>query len=296
MKTAEENKKDDSFKNSRFLKIFLTILIIAAIAGYAYYVSNMKKRIKNNEDITAETVNSDQTEEAENHISKPKSGEKYKAGDIIEYGSYPYYADGEEKAIEWQILEKNDDGTALVISRYALDSMPYYKSCEHITWEQSTIRQWLNNDFYDKAFQDVDKNIILESNVINEDNKQFDSEGGNDTKDKIFLLSINEANKYFDSDVSRAAEATPYAEKRGVWTVGYVKRNHRKIVEKAFPQWKKKGFPDFGCWWWLRSPGMDNALASLVLIEGEIYNIGYQVNGGSGAIRVAMKIDLSKFS
>ena len=77
-----------------------------------------------------------------------QSANNYNVGDIIEFGSYPYEADGTEKTIKGQILKKYNDGTALVISKYALDALRYNETSINITWEKSTIRKWLNNDFY----------------------------------------------------------------------------------------------------------------------------------------------------
>lgn len=73
-----------------------------------------------------------------------------KAGNIIEFGSYPFEADGTEKPIEWIILERYSDDTALLLSRYGLDSKRFDSSSNN--WEQSEIRAWLNNTFYNKAF------------------------------------------------------------------------------------------------------------------------------------------------
>ena len=121
-----------------------------------------------------------------------------KAGDIIEFGSYPFESDGTKKPIEWRILERYSDDTALLISKYCLDAMRFDSSSNN--WEQSEIRQWLNNKFYNATFKDEEKNAIIKNR-----------EAGC----KVFLLSEEEAGQYFKNDNDRKAYPTPYAEGRG---------------------------------------------------------------------------------
>ena len=201
----------------------------------------------------------------------------YEAGDIIEFGSYPYEADGTEKPIEWQILKKYNDGTAFVISKYALDNVKYNETRTDMTWETSTIRKWLNNDFYNKAFRNADKSLIKESYVVNKDNAEYNTKGGNNTRDKMFLLSIDEAKRYFSRYEKRKLLPTPYAK-------GSNSKNGNLYTRV-----------DTGgsCWWWLRSPGVDQRYAAYVDHDGAVHYSGDSVNDDSGAVRVAFKINLN---
>lgn len=190
----------------------------------------------------------------------------YEVGDIIEFGSYPYEADGTEKPIEWQILEKYTDGTALVISKYGLDSVKYNSTKTEVTWENSTIRKWLNNEFYNKAFRNTNKNLIIENYLETEANVQYGTRGGNNTFDKIYLLSIYGA-KSFSRDKEMKAFPTPYANLKT----------------------KDKGEP---CWWWLRSPGGSQDSVANVNHYGLIDSDGLFVDNENIAVRPALKINL----
>ena len=177
-----------------------------------------------------------------------------KNGDTIEFGSYPFEADGTKKTVEWRILEKKADGTALVISKYGLDARRFDASSNN--WERSEIRQWLNNEFYNATFKDEEKNAIIEN-----------SEAGS----KVFLLSKDEAGKYFKNDNDRKACLTPYAKGRGAYT---------------------NANSGGSCWWWLRSPGYDQNFAANVYPDGDVYSHGYYVYSAYNAVRVALKINL----
>ncbi len=195
----------------------------------------------------------------------------YKVGDKITFGSYPFYEDGREKAIDWIILDIDKNNNALVISDYALDNVNYNDQYVDITWENSTIRKWLNERFINDAFTPDQQSKIIKSRIANKDNARYNTKGGNATNDKLFLLSIEEANKYFKSDESRIAYPTSYAKKRGVYT------NY-----------------NYGgsCWWWLRSPGYHQYNAAYVNHDGIVVSSGNFVYIGYVAVRVALWLDL----
>ena len=119
-------------------------------------------------------------------------------GDIIIFGSYEQdnvTSNGKE-AIEWEVLDVQD-GEALIISKYALDAKPYNQELQSVTWETCTLRKWLNDDFYNTAFSSADKLKIQSTTLINVDNPYYGTEDGNNTVDKVFLLSVDEAIKYY---------------------------------------------------------------------------------------------------
>ena len=116
---------------------------------------------------------------------------KAKKGDIIKFGSYEqdYPINGKDP-IEWVVLDKKKNGL-FVMSKYALDCLPY--NTEHVdtTWAECTLREWLNKKFYNAAFNSVEKKMIRSASVKNEDNPNYITEGGKDTKDKVYLLSLS---------------------------------------------------------------------------------------------------------
>ena len=94
----------------------------------------------------------------------------------------------------WTVLDKTDD-SALLIKNRALGDVTFHDTLENITWENCSLRKYLNNDFMD-IFSDEEKQNILESQVKMNDNEMYQVNGGNDTKDKVFLLSAEEAERY----------------------------------------------------------------------------------------------------
>ena len=111
---------------------------------------------------------------------------EYKMGEVIKFGNYPQDKDGTEKPIKW-IVMKNEGNQVLLLSKYVLDTKPYNKELEKVTWETSDIRQWLNNEFYTTAFNKAEKVKIQTSLIKNEDNSEHGTSGGNDTEDKVFF-------------------------------------------------------------------------------------------------------------
>ena len=196
---------------------------------------------------------------------------EYKVGKTIEFGNYPQDKDGTEKPIEWIVMKK-EGNQVLLLSKYVLDAKPYNEEFEDVTWETSDIRQWLNNEFYTTAFNKTEKAKIQTSLIKNEDNSEYGTSGGNDTEDKVFLLSEKEADTLFSDEEERIAKATEYAEKLGV-----------DINENS---------EEKGAWWWLRSPGNDSFYAALVNYYGWVYGDGIGVNCNVYGVRPALHLNL----
>ncbi len=131
--------------------------------------------------------------------------------------------------------------TMLIIAEKPICDKPYNKEFIDVTWEKCTLRKWLNEDFY-SSFTDEEKAKIAKTTVVNSDNKKYGTKGGNDTTDKIFLLSIDEAEKLFANDATRAV----------------------------------------GSWWWLRSPGCFQDYAASVYDSGLLIHDGSYVRHESG--------------
>ena len=193
---------------------------------------------------------------------------EYKVGKTIEFGNYPQDKDGTEKPIEWIVMKK-EGNQVLLLSKYVLDAKPYNEEFEDVTWETSDIRQWLNNEFYTTAFNKTEKAKIQTSLTKNEDNSKYGTSGGNDTEDKVFLLSEKEAETLFSNDDERIAKVTGYAEKSGVYV------NEEKVA-----------------WWWLRSPGRYSSSAAVVGSDGWVYGDGSIVSGAYDGVRPALHLNL----
>ncbi len=197
-------------------------------------------------------------------------------GDYVQFGRYEQdnnTSNGREN-IEWIVLKKSGS-KLLLISRYALDCQSYDTSHTGTTWEICALRKWLNESFLENAFSSDEQNMIQSSIVTADMNPEYDTNPGNDTTDKVFLLSIKEVNQYFSSDDARECAPTDYAIAQGVSiNIGYLTGG------KAT------------CWWWLRSPGFISNYAAFVFYDGFVHCYGNQVAEGDGAVRPALWIDL----
>ena len=184
-------------------------------------------------------------------------------GEYITFGSYEQDNDlsNGKEPIEWLVLDR-DGNKALVISKYGLDCQPYNEEYKEVTWETCTLRTWLNGTFYNSAFSSSDQNRIQTTLVIADRSPTYESNPGNNTQDKIFLLSVDEAKRYFSSDEARMCAPTPYAKAQGVWTP------ENKDWDGIEAHYKVDGM--FACWWWLRSPGDTSIGASNIYHNGSI--------------------------
>ena len=201
-----------------------------------------------------------------------------RVGSTAYFGSYEQdndTANGKED-IEWIVLAK-EGNKVLVISKYALDCQTYNPTYTDVTWETCSLRKWLNGTFINNAFSTAEQNMIQSTTVTADKNQWYiTTSPGNNTTDKVFLLSITEANKYFKSDEARKCAPTDYAIAQGAWTNDSYKTGGRAT-----------------CWWWLRSPGVYGSdLAARVLRSGNVYFDGIDVNYGGGAVRPALWINL----
>ena len=190
----------------------------------------------------------------------------------------------EKQPIVWQVLERYEDGTALVLSDKVLDVKQYNENEDSCLWESSDIRSWLKGNFYNDAFDDAEIDAIKSVTLENLDNSEYGTSGGADTTDNIFLLSIDDMKnisygyneRWETCDPYRTGKATSFAISNGVKT---------SVDDTAE--------------WWLRSPGINSGSATYVVSDGfvdygkgrYICDIGYNVTGYRG-IRPAIIINL----
>ena len=186
-----------------------------------------------------------------------------KIGDSYTFGTYEQdnnTSNGKE-AIEWTVLDK-DGMSLLLVSKQALAWQQYNTSYTDVTWENCTLRKWLNGTFLNNAFSTEEQAQIQNTTVSADNNPQYSTNPGNATTDKVFLLSINEVEKYFNSNEARKCAPTAYAEAQGVWTSDTYKTPSGAAT----------------CWWWLRSPGSNQDEAAGVYVDGSVGEYGRNVN------------------
>lgn len=166
--------------------------------------------------------------------------------------------------LEWILLDLDEEsGRALVLSKECVAKMPFNVEWTKITWEHCTIRQWLNNEFYN-SLPEAFRARMIETEIVNKDSCTVP--GGSNTKDTVFLLSVDEYNA-MDEEL-RAAK-----------------------------------YHGSGCWWWLRTPGYDaynfanvnrcGGLDGGFDGNGKYVGHGYHVDSDSGCIRPACFVNLA---
>ncbi len=204
--------------------------------------------------------------------------------------------------IKWRVLSVNGS-EAMLLADKALDDKRYHTVYENVTWEGCTMRSWLNgygasaniqnqdyssNNFLDTAFGTSAQSAIKETAVENKDNLSYGTDGGNDTKDKVFLLSESEvytdtAKKYgFVSDYSTYDEA---------------RRAKSSVFAKAMGTYFSTSDDYVGnCWWWLRSPGVNSDYATYVHIDGWVTRPSINVHDSNDGMRPALNLNLTASS
>lgn len=224
-------------------------------------------------------------------VVKPTEAERSVGiGQTIRFGSYEQdnnTSNGKEK-IEWIVLAK-ENNKMLVISKFCLEAKAYNEKGGSATWEGSTLREWLNSSFLNSAFSEEEKNQISVTTVSPDNDPEYDTGLEKDTNDKIFLLSMKEAKKYFSSDDERMAKATAYAIASGPDMMTY---KHEEWGESGNEKW------DGNCFWWLRSPSYLNLLdigrytEMNVALQGNINIQGHGVANDCNTVRPAMWINM----
>lgn len=240
----EQNKKKKrhTVRDSIVKAIGIGFLICVLIICYGVYQS----QIGNDRDVApTETANT----------------QPLQIGDVIPFGAYkPYGISGDAETIEWRVLDVQGD-KALLLSRDALDSQPYNETYGKTTWESCFLHDWLNGTFLNTAFTTEEKTAIVSA------------ERNDDSQDTVFLLSYEEADRYFRNEEDRICKPTDY--------VASMNGKTREIED--------------GCavWWWLRTMAEDGYQAFYVNFEGKCYtNV---VANDYLSVRPALWIDLEKY-
>ena len=188
----------------------------------------------------------------------------------------------QKEPIKWRVLSVNGNDAFLLADKN-LDDKLYNKEHTSVTWATCTLRTWLNDTFLNTAFKSAEQAAIKNTIVVNEDHPSCGTEGGENTNDKVYLLSIAEASntaygfngEFHASSETREAKNTAYAEECGAW---------------MSPSTEYEGNGD----WWLRSPGNSSAVASSVVFDGlGVDSNGVDVGDVHVAVRPALHLNLS---
>ncbi len=194
-------------------------------------------------------------------------GTKYRriSRDDTNYGGF--FGDREYRYFKWEPIRwrvLSNDGSALfLMADKGLDCKDYNEEFISVAWEDCTLRDWLNSEFYTGAFDSGEQEAVMGR-----------------TGDKVRLLSLEEAvdpSYGFCRDdsmnsVSRSLKPSDYAHAMGAYT----------------------GCDDFaGCNYWLSSPGSTEDSAAGITCSGFVDKTGSSVHNISSAVVPVLRIDLS---
>lgn len=238
--------------------------------------------------VSSDTPSNQTTVETEPDYIVPIS--EAEVGDIVYFGTYEQdgYTDNGSEKIEWRVLEKKN-GRLLVITDRVIDIQPYNKDEIHTnyppetTWEQCSLRAWLNDNFYNSAFSNSEKKKIPTVSVHTEGRNNYASTiGGNDTQDKLFCLSLEQAATYLKTTEGAIAYATRNVLLKNK-SITYDQLTNGVINPDTITDS-----------YWLRTPGdYGNSYAMLIELDGEVYFEGNEVNADLGGVRPAMYININ---
>ena len=268
-----------------------------------------------------ENTNKQNTSDADTHITikapvtNMKNGQKITEWDCVWFGNYWQNTDSDgngtvecndsKDPVKWRVLSYDEgSGEALLLADQNLDIIKYNEKNETVDWEMSTIRSFLNNynwkfnqdkedytstGFLNNAFSKKEAAAILETLVINDDNALFGSEGGAETPDKVFCLSLDEA-----LDPAYGFNKNEIKGKGQEWTMP---DNSRVSYNTAFVAGKdgyRSNPAGSAQRWWLRSPGYTSAHAAHADNDGAVNYTGMTVTHSDATVRPAIRINLKK--
>lgn len=276
--------------------------------------------------ITSLPAAADKEVKAEGYdVSNPVVTSTLSTWDTLKFGKYwqeDTNGDGvadqndDKQPIQWRVLSVNGND-AFLMAEKTLDNQCFNEHPKSstgggkelwATWETCTLRTWLNDTFLNAAFTDEEKNAIADTTVVTPGEDPWNTgtltDGGNDTVDKVYLLSLEEIRngEYgFDSqpegylgngqDCWRLSQTiastnTAYATAQGALTF------EEKEAREKYPS-EIRAIGNTYCWW-LRSPGWDGMSAVTVLIG--IVSITGSTHNDELGIRPVIHLDLSKTS
>ena len=251
--------------------------------------------------------------EPEDPVEPKDIDDNLEIGDIVILGTYEQdnnLTNGAEP-IEWEYIGDRD-GHKLLLSKYALIGKQYNEGQPEkgprTTWENCTLRKWLNNEFYNTAFSSADKKMILTAHNEDPDSRELyrnelwgkpGSYGGNNTDDNVFLLSWVEAEDYLDvilRDWHLWNDYSHYNLKSFCKPTTYAATQEKDAVGVLNPDDTPYNIPSAivgGCKWILRSPGAyPNNSVAVVTEKGDFATGSESANDGYGyGIRPALLVD-----
>lgn len=182
-------------------KIIVVLIIISLLSGF----TACGKQNNNQKDVVDNTDGKETIDETTEIETEPIT--EFSVGDIVTFGycEQDNQIDNGSESIEWIVYDIKD-GKALMMTKLILFNKSYgdYENEDCESWEDSSIRKWLNTEFYNSSFTEKEKKGIVPTKVSNEDLEETESE------DKIFLFSYAEAKEYLANSEYAVTSPTSY--------------------------------------------------------------------------------------
>jgi len=216
-------------------------------------------------------------------VVAPACKEKLKVGNTISLGGH-----------YWRILDIKEKH-ALVVAEQILEKREYHEFFEDITWAECSLHDYLNGDFLNTTFSGLERDRIAEDRITTLHNPWYGTSGGNETTNKIFLLSIEEVVYYFGDNGNLADHKA--------WSLDWGENDELVFTENIEGRFINdeynvarlaKDADGDANWWWLRSPGIDQCNAVYVNGSGRIDVGGSNVDGETGGVRPAMWVKIAE--
>lgn len=168
--------------------------------------------------------------------------------------------------LEWIVLERTDD-SVLLTTKYGIFVKRYYtKNEEVVSWQNSSVRYWLENSFKKSTFSTKEQTKLIPI-------EYQDPTTGKKVGDYVTLLTLEEVYRYFPTANSRLLEETPYA-------------HNAKAYRNTFTQ---------SGWWWLKDMGTQTKSAAYVNSLGNVKEKGNYVIYKHALVRPVVRVSAELF-
>ena len=270
-------------KNTKMILGIMFSIIVLLLSGCDKAEENPQRRER---DIKSDDSDDDAINIGIKETPKKITLEK---NQVITFGKYDQDNDlsNGKEPIEWIVLTIDQDNEkALLLSKFGLEGKYYNQQKERVKWEDSSLKDWLNNDFYNAAFNSQEKKHILSTDFSDGTQDSFSAVSSSADANPVFLLSAKDVT---NSEYGFNPDASFDDEKRKCIATELAHVHGASMSE--FIDWFLDDMPT--SWWWLRDSGENGgATAQIVDFGGRLGINGNEVHWTDGAVRPAIIIDL----
>lgn len=288
-------------KRNKLNRIISSLMLAAVMVGG----TNPLNALANDTVITGES----------NLPGNPVKDNGITSWDCVYFGNYwQEDTNGDGKAdihdtkqpIKWRVLSVDASGNALLLADKNIEIREYNTTDTDVTWETCTLRSFLNSygpesniceedyeagGFLMTAFNSMERSAIKTAFTANPNNPVYDTKGGNDTEDKVFLLSLDEAMNPAYGFISNHLKHEYYADRYSTDAdETRIALNTGFVDDKPGYEGNDKDTEDV---WWMRTPGESAGYASSFYNMGAANASGREVSDKGTAVRPALYLNLS---